>query len=331
MEKEKLLQVKNLKVHFKTFGGEVQAVRNVTFDLHKGETLAIVGESGSGKSVACKTIMRIMSSNAIIKEGEILFNGKNLAKLPEKEMESIRGKDIAMIFQDPMTSLNPTTTIGKQIAEGIIKHQGLSKDEAMKKAIELIDLVGIPFPEKRAKQYPHQFSGGMRQRIVIAIALACNPKILIADEPTTALDVTIQAQILNLLKDLNKDKDSSIMLITHDLGVVYNTCDRVVVMYGGRIMEIGTVDEIFENPKHPYTIGLLKSIPRGVNTKKERLTSIEGTPPNLLKPPKGCPFYERCNEKMDMCIERPATKLINENHKVDCWKYSGGKNEFNRS
>lgn len=171
----------------------------------------------------------------------------------------------------------------------------------------------------------------MRQRVCIAMAISSNPKLLIADEPTTALDVTIQAQILNLLKDLNKDKDSSIMLITHDLGVVYNTCDRVVVMYGGRIMEIGTVDEIFENPKHPYTIGLLKSIPRGVNTKKERLTSIEGTPPNLLKPPKGCPFYDRCNEKMDMCIERPATKLINENHKVDCWKYSGGKNEFNRS
>ena len=261
MEKEKLLQVKNLKVHFKTFGGEVQAGRNVTFDLHKGETLAIVGESGSGKSVACKTIMRIMSSNAIIKEGEILFNGKNLAKLPEKEMESIRGKDIAMIFQDPMTSLNPTTTIGKQIAEGIIKHQGLSKDEAMKKAIELIDLVGIPFPEKRAKQYPHQFSGGMRQRIVIAIALACNPKILIADEPTTALDVTIQAQILELIKDIQKKTGVAVIFITHDLGVVANMADRVAVMYAGKIIEVGTSDDVFYNPQHPYTWGLLASMP----------------------------------------------------------------------
>ena len=238
MGKEKLLEVKNLKVHFKTFGGEVQAVRNVTFDLHKGETLAIVGESGSGKSVACKTIMRIMSSNALIKDGEILFDGKDLTKLPEKEMESIRGKDIAMIFQDPMTSLNPTTTIGKQIAEGIIKHQGLAKDEAMKKAIELIDLVGIPFPEKRAKQYPHQFSGGMRQRIVIAIALACNPRVLIADEPTTALDVTIQAQILELIKDLQEKTGVAVIFITHDLGVVANMADRVAVMYAGKIIEV---------------------------------------------------------------------------------------------
>ena len=248
MEKEKLLQVKNLKVHFKTFGGEVQAVRGVTFDLHKGETLAIVGESGSGKSVACKTIMRIMSSNALIKDGEILFDGKDLTKLSEKEMESIRGKDIAMIFQDPMTSLNPTTTIGKQIAEGIIKHQGLSKEEAMKKAIELIDLVGIPFPEKRAKQYPHQFSGGMRQRIVIAIALACNPKVLIADEPTTALDVTIQAQILELIKDIQKKTGVAVIFITHDLGVVANMADRVAVMYAGKIIEVGTSDDVFYNP-----------------------------------------------------------------------------------
>lgn len=292
LENEKLLQVKNLKVHFKTFGGEVQAVRNVTFDLHKGETLAIVGESGSGKSVACKTIMRIMSSNAIIKEGDILFNGKNLTKLPEKEMESIRGKDIAMIFQDPMTSLNPTTTIGKQIAEGIIKHQGLSKDDAMKKAIELIDLVGIPFPEKRAKQYPHQFSGGMRQRIVIAIALACNPKILIADEPTTALDVTIQAQILELIKEIQKKTGVAVIFITHDLGVVANMADRVAVMYAGKIIEVGTSDDVFYNPQHPYTWGLLASMP-SLDIGDNDLYNIPGTPPDLMNPPNGDAFALR--------------------------------------
>ncbi len=300
MEKEKLLQVKNLKVHFKTFGGEVQAVRNVTFDLHKGETLAIVGESGSGKSVACKTIMRIMSSNALIKEGEILFNGKDLTKLPEKEMEAVRGKDIAMIFQDPMTSLNPTTTIGKQISEGIIKHQGLSKDEAMKKAIELIDLVGIPFPEKRAKQYPHQFSGGMRQRIVIAIALACNPKILIADEPTTALDVTIQAQILELIKDIQNKTG-------------------VAVMYAGKIIEVGTSDDVFYNPQHPYTWGLLASMP-SLDVGENDLYNIPGTPPDLMNPPEGDAFALRNTNalKIDFVAEPPMFK-ISETHSAATW------------
>ena len=319
LENEKLLQVKNLKVHFKTFGGEVQAVRNVTFDLHKGETLAIVGESGSGKSVACKTIMRIMSSNAIIKGGDILFNGKNLTKLPEKEMESIRGKDIAMIFQDPMTSLNPTTTIGKQIAEGIIKHQGLSKDEAMKKAIELIDLVGIPFPEKRAKQYPHQFSGGMRQRIVIAIALACNPKILIADEPTTALDVTIQAQILELIKEIQKKTGVAVIFITHDLGVVANMADRVAVMYAGKIIEVGTSDDVFYNPQHPYTWGLLASMP-SLDIGDNDLYNIPGTPPDLMNPTNGDAFALR-NEnalKIDFIAEPPMFK-VSETHSAATW------------
>lgn len=328
---EKILEVKNLKTSFFTQEGEVEAVRDVSFDVFKGETVGIVGESGSGKSITSKSIMRIIEKPGRIKDGEILFEEIDLLKLSTKDMRKIRGNKISMIFQDSMTALNPLITVGNQIQEIIIRHQHLDKKEAREKSIEILRKVGIPSPEDTVNRYPHEFSGGMRQRVCIAMAISSNPKLLIADEPTTALDVTIQAQILNLLKDLNKDKDSSIMLITHDLGVVYNTCDRVVVMYGGRIMEIGTVDEIFENPKHPYTIGLLKSIPRGVNTKKERLTSIEGTPPNLLKPPNGCPFYDRCNEKMDMCIERPATKLINENHKVDCWKYSGGKNEFNRS
>ena len=319
MEKEKLLQVKNLKVHFKTFGGEVQAVRGVTFDLHKGETLAIVGESGSGKSVACKTIMRIMSSNALIKDGEILFDGKDLTKLSEKEMESIRGKDIAMIFQDPMTSLNPTTTIGKQIAEGIIKHQGLSKEEAMKKAIELIDLVGIPFPEKRAKQYPHQFSGGMRQRIVIAIALACNPKVLIADEPTTALDVTIQAQILELIKDIQKKTGVAVIFITHDLGVVANMADRVAVMYAGKIIEVGTSDDVFYNPQHPYTWGLLASMP-SLDVGDSDLYNIPGTPPDLMNPPKGDAFALRSSYamKLDYLAEPPMFK-VSETHSAATW------------
>ena len=228
---EKLLEVKNLCVNFGTYDGEVKAVRGVTFDLHKGETLAIVGESGSGKSVACKTIMRILSSNGYIKNGQILFDGKDLTKISEKDMEKVRGKDIAMIFQDPMTSLNPTMTIGKQIMEPIIKHQGFSKEDARKRAIELIELVGISDAEKRFKQYPHQFSGGMRQRIVIAISLACNPKVLIADEPTTALDVTIQAQILELIKDLQEKTGVAVIFITHDLGVVANMADRVAVMY----------------------------------------------------------------------------------------------------
>lgn len=312
---EKLLQVKNLCVNFGTYGGEVQAVRGVTFDLHKGETLAIVGESGSGKSVACKTIMRILSSNANIKDGEILFNNKDLTKLSESEMEKIRGKDIAMIFQDPMTSLNPTMTIGKQIMEGIIKHQKTSRQEAKVKAMELIDLVGISEPEKRFKQYPHQFSGGMRQRIVIAISLACNPKILIADEPTTALDVTIQAQILELIKDLQNKTGVAVIFITHDLGVVANMADRVAVMYAGKIIEYGTSDDIFYNPQHPYTWGLLGSMPT-LDIGDNDLYNIPGTPPDLMHPPKGDAFALRSAYalKLDHIAQPPMFKISDTHH-----------------
>ena len=316
---EKLLEVKNLCVNFGTYGGEVNAVRGVTFDLHKGETLAIVGESGSGKSVACKTIMRILSSNGYIKDGEILFDGKDLTKVSEKEMEKVRGKDIAMIFQDPMTSLNPTMTIGKQIMEPIIKHQGFSKEDAKKRAIELIELVGISDAEKRFKQYPHQFSGGMRQRIVIAISLACNPKILIADEPTTALDVTIQAQILELIKDLQEKTGVAVIFITHDLGVVANMADRVAVMYAGKIIEYGTSDDIFYDPRHPYTWGLLGSMPT-LDIGDNDLYNIPGTPPDLMNPPKGDAFALRSDYamKLDYLAEPPMFK-VSDSHYAATW------------
>ena len=316
---EKLLEVKNLCVNFGTYGGEVNAVRGVTFDLHKGETLAIVGESGSGKSVACKTIMRILSSNGYIKDGEILFDGKDLTKVSEKEMEKVRGKDIAMIFQDPMTSLNPTMTIGKQIMEPIIKHQGFSKEDAKKRAIELIELVGISDAEKRFKQYPHQFSGGMRQRIVIAISLACNPKILIADEPTTALDVTIQAQILELIKDLQEKTGVAVIFITHDLGVVANMADRVAVMYAGKIIEYGTSDDIFYDPRHPYTWGLLGSMPT-LDIGDNDLYNIPGTPPDLMNPPKGDAFALRSSYamKLDYLAEPPMFK-VSDSHYAATW------------
>ena len=316
---EKLLEVKNLCVNFGTYGGEVNAVRGVTFNLHKGETLAIVGESGSGKSVACKTIMRILSSNGYIKDGEILFDGKDLTKVSEKEMEKVRGKDIAMIFQDPMTSLNPTMTIGKQIMEPIIKHQGFSKEDAKKRAIELIELVGISDAEKRFKQYPHQFSGGMRQRIVIAISLACNPKILIADEPTTALDVTIQAQILELIKDLQAKTGVAVIFITHDLGVVANMADRVAVMYAGKIIEYGTSDDIFYDPRHPYTWGLLGSMPT-LDIGDNDLYNIPGTPPDLMNPPKGDAFALRSSYamKLDYLAEPPMFK-VSDSHYAATW------------
>ena len=316
---EKLLEVKNLCVNFGTYGGEVKAVRGVTFDLHKGETLAIVGESGSGKSVACKTIMRILSSNGYIKDGQILFDGKDLTKISEKDMEKVRGKDIAMIFQDPMTSLNPTITIGKQIMEPIIKHQGFSKEDARKRAIELIELVGISDAEKRFKQYPHQFSGGMRQRIVIAISLACNPKVLIADEPTTALDVTIQAQILELIKDLQEKTGVAVIFITHDLGVVANMADRVAVMYAGKIIEYGTSDDIFYDPKHPYTWGLLGSMPT-LDIGDNDLYNIPGTPPDLMDPPKGDAFALRSAYamKIDHLAEPPMFK-VSDTHYAATW------------
>ena len=317
---EKILQVKDLHISFHTFAGEVQAIRGVNFELFKGETLAIVGESGSGKSVTSKAVMRLLPpGNSEIKSGEILFAGKDLAKMKERDMQKIRGKEISMIFQDPMTSLNPTMKIGKQIMEPIIKHQRLSKREAKERALNLLKLVGIPMPEARFNQYPHQFSGGMRQRVVIAIALACNPHILIADEPTTALDVTIQAQILELMKGLQKKVDTSIIFITHDLGVVANVADRVAVMYGGKIVEIGTVDEIFYNPQHPYTWGLISSMP-DLDSRGKDLYAIPGTPPNLLNPPKGDAFAPRNEYAMQIDLEEePPMFKVSDTHYAATW------------
>jgi oligopeptide transport system ATP-binding protein len=317
---ENILEVKDLNISFHTFAGEVKAIRGVNFELKKGETLAIVGESGSGKSVTTKAIMKLLPpGNSEIKQGEILFEGKDLAKLTDKQMQKIRGQDISMIFQDPMTSLNPTMTVGKQIMEPLIKHQNMSKSAARERAVQLLKLVGIPKPELRIKQYPHQFSGGMRQRVVIAIALACNPKVLIADEPTTALDVTIQAQILELMKDLQKKIDTSIIFITHDLGVVANVADRVAVMYGGKIVEIGTVDEVFYNPQHPYTWGLISSMP-SLDAKEEELYAIPGTPPNLLHPPKGDAFAPRNEYAMQIDLEeQPPMFKVSDTHYAATW------------
>ncbi|MGG0720487.1 dipeptide ABC transporter ATP-binding protein [Robertmurraya massiliosenegalensis] len=314
-----LLEVNNLHVSFKTFAGKVQAVRGVNLYLRKGETLAIVGESGSGKSVTSKSIMKLLPSNsAVIEDGEILFDGKNIVNYSEKQMEKIRGSEIAMVFQDPMTALNPTMTIGKQIMESVITHQKLKKGQALQRAIELLKLVGIPNAEARVKQYPHQFSGGMRQRVVIAIALASNPKVLIADEPTTALDVTIQAQILDLMKDIQEKMNTSIIIITHDLGVVANIADRVAVMYAGKIVETGTVEEVFYNPQHAYTWGLLGSMPNMES--RDELIAIPGTPPDLINPPKGDAFAER-NEfalKIDYLREPPMFK-ITDTHFAATW------------
>ncbi|MBH7302804.1 ABC transporter ATP-binding protein [Clostridioides difficile] len=316
---EHLLEVNNLSVSFKVEEGEVQAVRNVSFNLKKGETLAIVGESGCGKSVLCKSLMRILPYNGYIKNGEVLLKSSDLVKKSEKEMEDIRGKNISMIFQDPMTSLNPTISIGKQIAEAVIIHQGISKSEAKKRAIELIELVGIDNPEKRFKQFPHHFSGGMRQRIVIAIALACNPDVLIADEPTTALDVTIQAQIIDLIKDLQHKIGLSIIFITHDLGVVATIADRIAVMYAGKIVEIGTVEDIFYDPRHPYTWGLLGSLPT-LDSQDDYLYNIPGMPPNLLKPPKGDAFAIRNKNALKIDYEKePPMFKINDTHSAATW------------
>jgi dipeptide transport system ATP-binding protein len=317
---EKILQVKDLRVSFSTYGGEVQAVRGVSFDLHKGETLAIVGESGCGKSVTSQSIMRLIPEPpGRITGGEILFNNIDLIKLKEPELRKIRGANISMIFQDPMTALNPTLTIGEQIMEGIMEHEKISRAEAKKAAGEMLQLVGIPSPEARLKQYPHQFSGGMRQRIVIAMALVCSPDVLIADEPTTALDVTIQAQILELFRDIQKKTGVSIILITHDLGVVAQVADRVAVMYAGKIVEIGSRREIFYRPQHPYTIGLLQSVPR-LDIEKAELVPIPGTPPDLFSPPAGCAFAARCKYLMDVC-ERvyPVQSSLSNYHHVDCW------------
>jgi oligopeptide transport system ATP-binding protein len=318
---EKILDVKNLQVHFKTYGGEVEAVRDVSFQLNKGETLAIVGESGSGKSVTAQTIMRLIPQPpGMIKNGQIMFDGHDIVKKTDKEMEHIRGKDIGMIFQDPMTSLNPTMRIGHQITEVLIKHLKVDRSTANERAIELLRLVGIPMPEKRVKQYPHEFSGGMRQRAMIAVALASNPKLLIADEPTTALDVTIQAQILELMKDIQKKMGTSIIFITHDLGVVANVADRVAVMYAGKIIETGTVDEIFYDPRHPYTWGLLASMPSLDNDDKVELTAIPGSPPDLTNPPKGDAFAARNPYAMKIDFEQePPLFKISDTHYAATW------------
>ncbi|MEF9990722.1 MAG: ABC transporter ATP-binding protein [Romboutsia sp.] len=314
-----LIKIKNLDVKINTEIGEVHAIRNISFDLKKGEILAIVGESGCGKTILCKSIMRILPKSANIKDGEILLGEKNLIKLSEKNMQSIRGKEISMIFQDPMTSLNPTISIGKQIMEAITLHEKCSKKEAKKRTLNLIELVGIENPEGRFNQYPHQFSGGMRQRIAIAIALACNPSVLIADEPTTALDVTIQSQIIDLLKDVQYKTGVSIIFITHDLGVVASMADRIAVMYAGKFIEIGTDEDIFYNAKHPYTIGLLKSLPN-IDEDVEYLDSIPGMPPNLLDPPKGDAFAIRNKYALRIdYIQEPPMFKISETHSAATW------------
>jgi oligopeptide transport system ATP-binding protein len=314
-----LLTIENLRTSFKTYAGKVQAVRDVNLTVHEGEVLAIVGESGSGKSVTMMSVMRLLAKNAII-EGNATFNGQDVLKLSEKEMRKIRGCDISMIFQDPMTGLNPTLTIGTQMRESMMYHLGMNKHEADKRSIELLSLVGVPEPERRLTQYPHEFSGGMRQRVMIAMSLSCNPRLIIADEPTTALDVTIQAQILDLLKKLQKEFNTAIILITHNLGVVAGMADRVAVMYGGRVAEVGTVHQIFHEPKHPYTWALLRAVPRLDDSEKRKLESIAGSPPNMLKPPAGCPFHPRCTRAMNVCTsEAPEMTDLDKNHRAACW------------
>lgn len=318
---DKLLEVKDLHVSFKTYAGEVKAVRGINFEVGKGECVGIVGESGCGKSVTSQSIMQLLKTPpAMYKQGSILFEGEDLLKKTEKEMQSIRGNSISMIFQDPMTTLNPTQKIGKQIMEVLIEHKGMSKKDAYAEAERMLQLVAMSEPSKRMQQYPHEFSGGMRQRAMIAIALACSPKLIIADEPTTALDVTVQAQILELLQDVQRKVGMAIMLITHDLGVVAKMCDRVVVMYAGQIVEQGTVEEIFKHPTHPYTKGLLSAVPRMDMSRKEALTTIVGTPPDLFAPPKGCAFYARCNEAMRVCEEHmPAMQNVGGTLQSACW------------
>lgn len=317
---DKLLDVKNLKTSFKTHIGDVQAVRGISFYLNKGEALGIVGESGCGKSVSMMSIMRLLDKTAVINADSIVFDGIDLTNVKDKEMQNIRGNKLSMIFQDPMTSLNPLYTIGDQLTEHLIKHKDISKKDAKEKATKMLTLVGIPSADKRMRQYPHEFSGGMRQRVMIAMSLICNPKLIIADEPTTALDVTIQAQILDLMKGLKRKFNTSIILITHDLGVVADLCTRINVMYGGIIVEEGSDEDIFYNSKHPYTWGLLNSVPNPKIEVKEKLIPIDGQPPDLLKPPAGCPFATRCNYSMKVCLNnQPPLFNLGNGHKSACW------------
>lgn len=318
--KDTILEISNLKTSFYTHMGEVQAVRGVDFKMKKGDILGIVGESGSGKSVTALSVMKLIDYPGKIKEGKIVFDNKDITNFSHKKMSNIRGNEIAMIFQDPMTSLNPVISIKNQMVEVIRRHQKVSRKEALEIAIKMLNMVGIPEAEKRINSYPHEFSGGMRQRAMIATALSCNPKLLIADEPTTALDVTIQAQILDIMKRLVNELDTSIIVITHDLGVIAEVCTDIIVMYGGMMMEKGTINDIFYNPQHPYTQGLLKSIPRMDKEEKERLKPIQGSPPDLLVPPVGCPFSPRCPYAMQICMEEVPPKFkIDESHSSSCW------------
>lgn len=342
---EKILEIQNLKVSFDTYAGEVQAVRGISFYVENGEVLAIVGESGCGKSVTAQTVMKLNPMPpARIKCGTINLDGHDIVAMPEKEMENVRGSVVSMIFQDPMTCLNPTMVVGKQLTEAIVKHKNeaykkamaeykkskqqdeskkpvpFTKEDAHEEAIRLLKLVQIPNPEQRIKQYPYEFSGGMRQRVMIAMALSCSPKLLIADEPTTALDVTIQAQIMDLMADIKRDIGTAIILITHDLGVVANLADRVAVMYAGKIVETGEVTDIFYNPSHPYTNGLLASLPRIDSDRKKQLLAIEGTPPDLFAPPDGCEFAARCTHCMNICKANvPPLFDLGNGHKSACW------------
>lgn len=319
-ENKVLLDVKNLHTSFATDDGEVKAVRGVSIHVDKGESLGIVGESGCGKSVSMLSVMHLLAENADLKADSITFDGEDLLHKEIKEMRKYQGNQISMIFQDPMTSLNPLFTIEEQVCNPLIRHKKLSKKEARKRAVEVLEQVGIPDPEKRLKQYPHELSGGMRQRVMIAIAISCAPKLLIADEPTTALDVTIQAQILELMKDLQKKTKMGIIFITHNLGVVADICDKVSVMYAGKMVEQGPVDDIFYNPSHPYTKGLLRSMPRVDAESYERLIPIEGTPVDMLNPPEGCPFAPRCEQCMKICLKKmPPYVEISENHRSACW------------
>jgi len=318
---DRILDINNLHVSFDTYAGEVKAVRGVSFHLDKGEVLAIVGESGCGKSVTAQTIMKLNPMPpARIPEGEITLGEHDIVAASEKEMQKIRGKDVAMIFQDPMTCLNPTMQVGKQIVEAIKHHQKLDSAKAKAEAIKYLELVNIPNPEERAKQYPHEFSGGMRQRAMIAMALSCNPNLLIADEPTTALDVTIQAQIMDLLAEIKEKTSTAIILITHDLGVVASMADRVAVMYAGKIVETGTCEDIFYRNAHPYTQALIGSLPSIDSNKSDRLVSITGTPPDLLDPPVGCGFAARCKHCMKICQEELPTEFtVSDGHTAACW------------
>jgi oligopeptide transport system ATP-binding protein len=323
MNEKTLLEIKNLNVSFNTYAGTAYAVRGIDFYLNKGENLAIVGESGCGKTVTAKAIMGLLPKpQSVVGQGgsEINFKGKNLLHLNESEMSKIRGKEISMIFQDPMTSLNPTMKIGDQIAESVFLHSNISHTESKNVALKMLELVRIPNAKVRLNQYPFEFSGGMRQRAMIAIALACNPNVLIADEPTTALDVTIQAQIMDLIADLQKELNTGVILVTHDLGVVASVADRIQVMYAGKIVERGTVDEIFYNPKHPYTLALLNSVPKLNSNHKETLYSLTGTPPDLINPPVGCPFAARCEHGMKICrVKHPETTNFSKTQECSCW------------